>query len=400
MHEEFIKLPNRLAQLVIPAPNDPKIHMDPISIDDDEYDASSNDMEFDDTPLLAPIVDDTRIRQSGQEPRTPSDSHITFDVASEVSSEASSDADEDVDSVQRMDIDAPHTTIPDTPRERETDPTIDDPTTSSSAIIADPAKVPEPRSKIDRPTFAPVRFSARLAEKRGHTIDDPQPSVHTIYAVDPVDNLYSNSNSNNSNDRERAATIFIAVYVDDLVIASKNQSAIDATIHNLNKTFNVRSLGPISRFLSLNIVCKGLRGEIHISQTDYIQRILKRFHMMDCNPVKTPAITGMKLHIHEEGTPQQTPTCIVRLLDPSRMLRFIHVRTSLLLPINCPNTMRTPLQHTCTLPSTFCGTSKGPSISESHTPQELEEISHQLHMLMHLMQGTLTTANPRQATSS
>jgi hypothetical protein len=25
--------------------------------------------------------------------------------------------------------------------------------------------------------------------------------------------------------------------------------------------------------------------------------------MMDCNPVKTPAITGMKLHIHEEGQP-------------------------------------------------------------------------------------------------
>jgi hypothetical protein len=37
MHEEFINLPNRLAQLVIPAPDDPEIHMDPISIDDDEY---------------------------------------------------------------------------------------------------------------------------------------------------------------------------------------------------------------------------------------------------------------------------------------------------------------------------------------------------------------------------
>jgi hypothetical protein len=50
-----------------------------------------------------------------------------------------------------MDIDAPHTTIPGTPRERETDTTIDDPTTSSSAIIADPAKkAPEPRSKIDQ----------------------------------------------------------------------------------------------------------------------------------------------------------------------------------------------------------------------------------------------------------
>jgi hypothetical protein len=89
-----------------------------------------------------------------------------------------------------MDIDVPHTRIPGTPHERETDSTIDDPTTSSSAIIADPAKV-EPRSKVvDQPTPAPVRFSARLAEKRGRTtraIEHPPPLVHAIYAVDPVD---------------------------------------------------------------------------------------------------------------------------------------------------------------------------------------------------------------------
>jgi Reverse transcriptase (RNA-dependent DNA polymerase) len=467
--------------------------MDPISIDDDEGDASSDDMEFDNALLLAPIVEDTRIGRSGQRPRTPSDSHISSDVASDAPSD-----DDDVDTAQRMDIDAPHTMVSSTPRERETDPTIDDPTTSSSAIVADPAdpaEILEQRSKIDQPTPAPVRFSARLAEKRGrttHTIDD-QPSVHTIYAVDPVDanpdpaniedalsrwdhprwrhacheeltrmdqygtwtvvcrppkdvnvvdtkwvlhiknpgtkeerykarivargfsmkqgedyfdthasvvksttirillslaaalgmiveladvetaylnpalhepihaeqppyfeltdrtkyvlllkqalyglpqsgyewaatlrtaleaigfhsiadhdNLYTNSdnggnsNSNNSIDCERAAAIFIAVYVDDLVIASKDQSAIDATIHSLNKTFNVRSLGLISRFLSLNIVRKGLHGEIHISQADYIRRILKRFHMMDCNSVKMPAIAGMKLHIREEGEP-------------------------------------------------------------------------------------------------
>jgi hypothetical protein len=80
--------------------------MDPISIDNDEYDASSDDMEFDNVHLLAPVVDDVRIGQSGREPRTLSDSNSTSD--------ASSDADEDVDGAQRMDIDAPHTIIPGT----------------------------------------------------------------------------------------------------------------------------------------------------------------------------------------------------------------------------------------------------------------------------------------------
>jgi hypothetical protein len=42
---------------------------------------------------------------------------------------------------------------------------------------------------------------------------------------------------------------------------------------------------------------------MHVSQADYIRRIPKRFHMMDCNSVKTPAIAGMKLHICGEGEP-------------------------------------------------------------------------------------------------
>jgi hypothetical protein len=89
-------------------------------------------------------------------------------------------------SAQRMNIDAPHTTVPSTPREPEPDLTIDEPTTSSSAIIADPPGVLEPRSKVEQPTPAPIRFSARLTEKRGRAIDG-QPSVHTIYAMDPGD---------------------------------------------------------------------------------------------------------------------------------------------------------------------------------------------------------------------
>jgi Reverse transcriptase (RNA-dependent DNA polymerase) len=87
-----------------------------------------------------------------------------------------------------------------------------------------------------------------------------------FHSIADDDNLYSND----SNDRESATTIFIAIYVDDLVIACKDQSAIDAAIHNLNKTFDVHSLGPMLRFLSLNIACEGLCGEIHVSQADYI----------------------------------------------------------------------------------------------------------------------------------
>jgi hypothetical protein len=185
--EKFINLPNCLAQLVVPAPDNAEIHMDPISMDDDAYEYSSNGMDFDKASPLALIIDDMHIGQSGQELHTPSDVHIASDLASDSSSDAD-EADIDINSAQRMYIDAPHTRTPGTPREGETNQTIDDLTTSSSAIRVDPTKkAPKPRSKVVDPTPAPVRFFARLAKKKGHTthtIDGPQPSVHTIVAVD------------------------------------------------------------------------------------------------------------------------------------------------------------------------------------------------------------------------
>jgi Reverse transcriptase (RNA-dependent DNA polymerase) len=404
-HKEFINLPNCLAQLIIPAPEDPEVHMDPISIDDDEGDASSDDMELDNALPLAPIVDDTSIGRSGQRPRTPSEPRTPSDsrIASDAASDASSDGeDDDVDSAQRMDIDAPHTRTPSTPHEHETDPTIDDLATSSSTIIADPAEVLEPRSTVvDRPTPAPVRFSARLAERRGRTtrtIDD-QPSVHAIYAVDPVD---ANPDPANIEDaishwdhaRWRHAcheeltrmdqygtwTVVrrpkdITVVDTKCVLHIKNPSTKEErykarivargfsmkpgedyfdTHASVVKSTTIRILLSLAAALGMIVELADvetaylnaplhesihaeqppyfelkdraeyvlllkqalyglpqsgfewaatLLGEIHVSQADYIRRILKRFHMMDCNSVKTPAIAGMKLHIREEGEP-------------------------------------------------------------------------------------------------
>jgi hypothetical protein len=75
MHEEFINLPNRLAQLVVPAPDNAEIHMDPISINDNEYESSSDDMEFDKASLLAPIIDDDKFDCS-----CASNSHFAFQL--------------------------------------------------------------------------------------------------------------------------------------------------------------------------------------------------------------------------------------------------------------------------------------------------------------------------------
>jgi hypothetical protein len=64
MPEEFVNLPHCLVQLVIPAPDNVEMHRDPIPIDDNEYEGSSDDMEFGKASPLAPIVDNKHIVQS------------------------------------------------------------------------------------------------------------------------------------------------------------------------------------------------------------------------------------------------------------------------------------------------------------------------------------------------
>ena len=54
-------------------------------------------------------------------------------------------------------------------------------------------------------------------------------------------------------------------------------------------------LGPVSRFLSPNIVRNCKAQTIDINQIDYIQSILKQFDMADCRPARTPLPAGAVL---------------------------------------------------------------------------------------------------------
>jgi hypothetical protein len=110
--------------------------MNPISINKDIYKDLLNDIDFDKAFLLAPIIDNKYIDQSGQELHTLSDLHIITNIASD----GSSDANEDIDSIQRIHINISHTRIPGTPHKYKTDLTINNPTMSSSTINIDPTK--------------------------------------------------------------------------------------------------------------------------------------------------------------------------------------------------------------------------------------------------------------------
>lgn len=85
----------------------------------------------------------------------------------------------------------------------------------------------------------------------------------------------------------------IAVYVDDVLIASRSQNEINRMSKFLSQQFTIRKLGKVQQCLGIEFNCK--KDSITMSQRSYIWEILRRFGMSDCNSVSTPLDPSQKL---------------------------------------------------------------------------------------------------------
>ena len=57
------------------------------------------------------------------------------------------------------------------------------------------------------------------------------------------------------------------------------------TLHN---EFEMTDLGEMSYYLGIKVIRNWAKKEIYLSQSQYIEQMLKRFHMTECNPISTP----------------------------------------------------------------------------------------------------------------
>ena len=61
----------------------------------------------------------------------------------------------------------------------------------------------------------------------------------------------------------------------------------------MNHAFSMTDLGLLSHFLGLEISQSNIGIKVH--QSKYASDLLKKFRMKDCNPCKTPFLSGVKL---------------------------------------------------------------------------------------------------------
>lgn len=97
--------------------------------------------------------------------------------------------------------------------------------------------------------------------------------------------------------KRESSLMFIAVYVDDLLIFWNNESEISFLKNKLKMKFEMKDLGEADTFLGIKIESKN--GVISINQTEYTNKVLKRFNMSDCKKVSTPLECKLKLEKSE-----------------------------------------------------------------------------------------------------
>ena len=97
-------------------------------------------------------------------------------------------------------------------------------------------------------------------------------------------------------------SLLVLVYVDDMALASNSMATIRKFKDDLSKHFNITDLGDLHIILGIQVTHDRPNGIIYLDQTAYIQSVLSRFGMQDCNPVSTP------LNLKERPLISQCPT--------------------------------------------------------------------------------------------
>lgn len=92
-----------------------------------------------------------------------------------------------------------------------------------------------------------------------------------------------------------SCNIIIVVYVDDLLLASESLETLCKIKAKLSKIFKMKDLGAVSEILGMRVEREGDTGSIKISQKGYIEKVIEKFGLSECNPVSTPFISGVKL---------------------------------------------------------------------------------------------------------
>jgi hypothetical protein len=95
---------------------------------------------------------------------------------------------------------------------------------------------------------------------------------------------------------KKPVTIYLFVYVDDIIVTCSSPTAIDALLSNLKNDFALKNLGNLHHFLGIEV--KHVSDGIILSQEKYAADLLWHAAMTTCKPIPTPLAASEKLSSH------------------------------------------------------------------------------------------------------
>jgi histone deacetylase 1/2 len=96
-------------------------------------------------------------------------------------------------------------------------------------------------------------------------------------------------------------TIFVLVYVDDIIVASSSQEAVNALLSDPQQEFALKDLGNLHYFLGIEV--KRGKDGLLMTQERYANEVLKRSGMDKSKSVDTPMSSVEKLSIESGDKP-------------------------------------------------------------------------------------------------
>ena len=99
--------------------------------------------------------------------------------------------------------------------------------------------------------------------------------------------IYHRSSGENS--------IYLLLYVDDMLIACRDHYEINRLKARLKSEFELKDLGEAGVILGMEIVRDRKSRTLRLTQKSYIQKILKRFNLDGAKPASTPLPSHIKI---------------------------------------------------------------------------------------------------------
>ncbi|CAM8901338.1 unnamed protein product [Rhodiola kirilowii] len=87
--------------------------------------------------------------------------------------------------------------------------------------------------------------------------------------------------------------VIICLYVDDMMIFGTDQKQVDLAKDFLSSSFAIKDMGEAD--VILGIIIKRENKGLALSQSHYVEKVLKKFNCLNCSPVSTPMDPSVKL---------------------------------------------------------------------------------------------------------